>query len=222
MKLLIFLGFLSFNFLLNNLPQPLQELIDQFEALPGIGRKTAKRLAFYLLNIPQDRLNRFAQALRDLKSKTNKCKICFNLTEEEICSICQDSQRNQNQICVVEEVLDLLVVEQTRNYNGVYHILYGRIDPLNSLGPEDILIPQLVKRIIKQGSKLEEIILATNPNMEGETTAMYLRNKLNKLKKSKNLKFKVTRLAYGLPMGASIEYADYGTLTRALENRDSF
>src|SRR5690606_30784780 len=123
---------------------------------------------------------------------------------------------------VVEEVLDLLVVEDTRKYNGLYHVLYGRIDPLNNLGPDDILIPQLMARVRKSGRELEEVILATNPNMEGETTALYLKNKLEEQAKKDNPGLKITRLAYGLPMGASIEYADYGTLGRAFENRNKF
>jgi recombination protein RecR len=204
------------------LPQPLQELIDQFQALPGIGKKTAGKMAFYLLNVPQDQLLRFSGALRDLKSKTKKCQTCFNLTEEEECQICGDLRRDKRKICVVEEVLDLLVVEQTHKFDGVYHVLYGRIDPLNNLGPDDIYIPQLLKRIKNSEEGIEEVILATNPNMEGETTAMYLRNKLKELMTEKGIAFKVTRLAYGLPMGASIEYADYGTLGTAFENRSSF
>jgi len=205
-----------------NLPQPLQELIDQFEALPGIGRKSATRLAFYLLNVPQERLIRFSQALLDLKAKTHKCKRCFNLTEGKLCSICADETRSQNELCVVEEVTDLLAIEQTRKFNGLYHVLYGRIDPLNNLGPEDILLPQLLSRVTKEGKKLQEIILATNPNMEGETTAMYLKAKLEELKKKHGYTFKISRLAYGLPMGASLEYADYGTLSQALDHRNGF
>lgn len=206
-----------------NLPEPLQELSDQFEALPGIGRKSATKMAFYLLNVPQERLTRFAQALVDLKTKTKKCKTCFNLTtEEEECAVCLDEKRDKTKLCIVEEVIDLLVMEQTRKFEGYYHVLYGRIDPLNNLGPDDILVPQLVSRIKKEGSKLSEIIIATNPNMEGETTAMYLKNKLTELKEKESLEFSITRLAYGLPIGASIEYADYGTLGRAFENRSGF
>lgn len=205
-----------------NLPQPLSELIDQFEALPGIGRKSASRLAFYLLNVPQERLLRFSQALVDLKAKTRKCERCFNLTEDSLCSLCDDSSRDQSQLCIVEEVTDLLVIEQTRKFKGLYHVLYGRIDPLNNLGPEEILLPQLLTRVVKEGKQLEEIILATNPNMEGETTAMYLKQKLEELKNKHHFPFKISRLAYGLPMGASLEYADYGTLSQALDHRNGF
>lgn len=205
-----------------NLPRPLQELADQFEALPGIGKKTAVRLAFYLLNVPAERLSRFAHALSSLKTSAKKCSVCFNLTEQEVCGICADKNRNSAQLCVVEEVLDLVGIEQTRKFNGMYHVLYGRIDPLNNLGPDDILLPQLLDRVKKEGIGLKEIILATNPTMEGETTAMYVRNKLNELKEKNKLSFTISRLAYGLPMGASIEYADYGTLGRSFENRLGF
>jgi len=215
-------AFFIFELTLMNLPQPLQELIDQFESLPGIGRKSAAKLAFYLLNVPQDRLNRFSQALTDLKVKTHKCDRCFNLTENKRCSLCEDEGRDQSLLCVVEEVTDLLVIEQTRKFNGLYHVLYGRIDPLNNLGPEEILAPQLLSRLVKEGGKIKEIILATNPNMEGETTAMYLKSKLEELRTKKSLDFKISRLAYGLPMGASLEYADYGTLIQALDHRNGF
>jgi recombination protein RecR len=204
------------------LPQALTDLIDQFEALPGIGKKSAQRLALYLLNVPQDRLLRFSQALKDLKTRIKKCENCFNLAEENICPLCQDASRNKNVICVVEDPLDILVVEGTRKFNGLYHVLYGRIDPLNNLGPDDILLPQLFARLSKAPQEIEEIILATNPNMEGETTAMYLKKRLEEFQSEKGSKFRITRLAYGLPMGASIEYADYGTLGRALDNRNEF
>lgn len=204
------------------LPQPITELIDQFEGLPGIGHKTASRLAFYLLNIPQDRLSRFATALTDLKTKTNRCERCFNLTDQPVCPICDDSQRDQSSLCIVEEVLDLLGIEQTRKYNGLYHVLYGRIDPLNNMGPEDILIPQLMERITKESKKLKEIIIATNPTMEGETTALYLKKQIKEYAAEHGAEIRISRLAYGLPMGASIEFADYGTLGRSFENRNTY
>jgi len=205
-----------------NLPKPLLELIDQFEALPGIGRKTASRMALYLLNVPQDRLVRFAHALTDLKIKSIRCKTCFNLSETDLCDICRDETRDTHTICVVEDVLDVLGIEQTRKFKGLYHVLYGRIDPLNNMGPDDILLPQLMKRIDRDGKNITEIILATNPNMEGETTAMYIRKLLTELKDEKGYSFIVSRLGYGLPMGGQIEYADYGTLGSALENRKDF
>jgi recombination protein RecR len=205
-----------------SLPQPLTELIDQFESLPGIGRKTATKLAFYLLNVPQEQLNRFGQALSELKVKAKRCQRCFNLTENELCNLCENSARDQSILCVVEEVIDLLVMEQTNKFKGLYHVLYGRIDPLNNMGPEQILIPQLLARVEAEKNTLTEVIIATNPNMEGETTAMYLKNKLMELAEKNGHNLKITRLAYGLPMGASLEYADYGTLGRSLENRNQF
>ena len=204
------------------LPQPITELIDQFEALPGIGHKTASRLAFYLLNVPQDRLGRFATALNDLKTKTNRCARCFNLTDQPECTICTDETRDQSLLCIVEEVLDLVGIEQTRKYNGLYHVLYGRVDPLNNMGPDDILIPQLMERVAKESHHIKEILLATNPTMEGETTALYLKKLIDTFAQEKKLDIRISRLAYGLPMGASIEFADYGTLGRSLENRNTY
>ena len=205
-----------------NLPKPLLEVIDQFEGLPGIGHKTASRLGLYLLNVPQERLARFAAALTDLKQKSIRCKECCNLTETELCDICQDETRDKTTICVVEDVMDVLGIEQTRKYKGVYHVLYGRIDPLNNMGPDDILLPQLMTRVGKEGNDIHEIILATNPTMEGETTAMYIRKLFIELKEEKQFSYTVSRLAYGLPMGGQIEFADYGTLGSALENRKTF
>jgi len=204
---------------MNSLPKPLQKTIDFFENLPGIGPKTAKRLAFYLLRIPQSELEEFAKTVVELKNKSHYCQICLNLTEDKICSICRDSQRDKEIITVVEDVLDFLSIETGRKYTGVYHVLHGRIDPLNYIGPDDIYIPHLIKRIDKQ---VKEIILATNPNMEGEATAMYIKKKLNELKKQNKLQFKITRLAYGLPIGADLEYADYMTLQRAMEGRREY
>ena len=204
---------------MNSLPKPLQKTIDFFENLPGIGPKTAKRLAFYLLRIPQNELEEFAKTVVELKNKSHYCQICLNLTEDKICSICRDSQRDKEIITVVEDVLDFLSIETGRKYTGVYHVLHGRIDPLNYIGPDDIYIPHLIKRIDKQ---VKEIILATNPNMEGEATAMYIKKKLNELKKQNKLQFKITRLAYGLPIGADLEYADYMTLQRAMEGRREY
>lgn len=203
-----------------NLPRPLLELIDQFEALPGIGKKTASRLALYLLNVPQDRLTRFATALTDLKTKSMRCERCFNLSETTLCDICADDTRDHETVCVVEDVMDVVGIEQTRKYKGLYHVLYGRIDPLNNMGPDDILLPQLMARMSKE--PIREIILATNPTMEGETTAMYIRKLLVDVQAETKKEFTISRLAYGLPMGGAIEYADYGTLGSALENRKSF
>lgn len=199
------------------LPPNLKNISLFLEKLPGIGEKTANRLALYLLRLPDEELNEFAKAVAQLKAKTKLCRICSNLTENEICSICEDSQRNKNQLIVVEEVFDVLSFEKGDIYQGVYHVLHGRIDPLNHIGPNDIKIPQLINRI-KTDSHIKEIILATNPDLEGETTAMYLKEEIKKIKPT----VKISRLGYGLPMGAEIEYADYVTLKRSIEGRKEY
>lgn len=217
------------------LPNNLKQIALFFERLPGIGEKTANRLAFYLLRLPERDLKEFAENVSSLKSKTKLCKVCMNLTEGEDCSICQDSTRDRSMITVVEEVLDLLSFETGNIYKGVYHVLQGKIDPLNHVGPEDIYIEQLLKRIkttssthsakasrVKEASLVKEIILAMNPDMEGEATAMYVRDRLNEVKRQNGAKFRITRLAYGLPIGASLEYADYMTLRKAIENRNEY
>lgn len=206
---------------MKTLPKALIKTIEFFERLPNIGPKTAKRLGFFLLKIPQTDLDDFAASLINLKKSSLRCQICLNLTEGEICDICQDPQRNQNLIAVVEDVLDLLSMEFGNKYDGVYHVLHGRIDPLNYQGPDDIFISHLIKRVEKS-KKIKEIILATNPNLEGEATAIYIKHELKNVKKSHGLDFKITRLAYGLPIGADLEYADYMTLSRALEGRREF
>lgn len=204
---------------MNSLPNSLKKIVNFFESLPGIGPKTAKRLAFYLLRIPQNDLENFGKTLVEFKKKLHYCPLCFNFTEDKICSICQDQKRDKATIIVVEEVLDLLAIEAAKKYQGVYHVLHGRIDPLNYIGPEDIYINDLLKRIDKN---TKEIILATNPNMEGEATAIYIKKKLLEIKEKKHFTFKITRLAYGLPLGADIEYADYLTLQKALEGRQNY
>ena len=206
---------------MSSLPNSLKNISLFLERLPGIGEKTANRLAFFLLNLPEDDLKEFAENVDSLKSKTKLCKNCFNFTENEICEICTSETRDQSVICVVETVLDLLSFEQGRIYNGIYHVLHGKIDPLNRVGPEDIKIKELINRIkivSAKASTVKEIILATNPDMEGEATAVYIKNKL----KIKNEKLKISRLAYGLPMGANLEYADYMTLKKAIEGRNKF
>ncbi len=206
---------------MTSLPKSLKRISLFLERLPGIGQKTANRLAFYLLRMPEADLKEFSQAVADLKSKTKLCRQCFNFTESEICDICNDKQRDQMIITVVESVLDLLSFEQGGIYHGLYHVLHGRIDPLNNIRPEDIYIDQLLKRV--KNSKIKEVVLATNPDMEGEATAMYIKKKLEELKaENKSLQFKITRLAYGLPIGANLEYADYMTLKKAIEGRSSF
>jgi len=207
---------------MSSLPNSLKNISLFLERLPGIGEKTANRLAFFLLNLPEEDLKEFANNVSDLKSKTKLCKNCFNFTENEICEICEDGERNHSIICVVETVLDLLSFEQGRIYNGVYHVLHGKIDPLNRVGPDDLKIRNLESRIQNSESKIKEIILATNPDMEGEATAVYIKNKLTEIKKLGNLEIKISRLAYGLPMGANLEYADYMTLKKAIEGRNKF
>ncbi len=200
------------------LPKALSRLIESFERLPGIGPKTAQRLAFYLLHVPNEELERFAEHLRALKASTVLCSLCKNVVEEDPCTICSDPSRDQSMVCVVEQPTDMLSIEKTGKYKGLYHVLHGAIDPLNNIGPDEIYIEDLVRRTKDLGQKLKEIILATNPNMEGEATAMYVTNKL----KTQNSKVKTTRLAHGLPVGADIEYADEVTLTRALEGRREY
>lgn len=201
------------------LPKSLAKTIEFFEKLPSVGPKTAKRLAFYLLRMPQQDLEEAAENIAKLKKNSLYCKTCYNLTETEQCVICADSKRDKSMIVVVEDVLDLLSLETGNQYNGVYHVLHGRIDPLNYISPDDIFIGQLIDRVKNDADIVIEIILATNPNMEGEATAMYIKKKLEELKK-KHLK--ITRLAYGLPIGADLEYADYMTLQRAMEGRREF
>jgi len=200
------------------LPNNLKNISLFLERLPGIGEKTANRLTFFLLNLPEEDLKEFAENVATLKSKTKLCKNCFNFTENEMCEICDNKTRDHSIICVVETVLDLLSFEQGRIYNGVYHVLHGKIDPLNRVGPEDLKIRNLESRIQNSESKIKEIILATNPDMEGEATAVYISGKL----KIQNPNVKISRLAYGLPMGANLEYADYMTLKKAIEGRNKF
>ncbi|NTU73239.1 recombination protein RecR [Candidatus Roizmanbacteria bacterium] len=204
------------------LPASLRQIALFFERLPGIGEKTANRLAFYLLRLPDQDLQDFARHIQQLKARTKRCSDCLNLTEDDVCSICSDNKRDHGVITVVEDVIDLLSFETGNIYEGVYHVLHGRIDPLNHIGPEDIFIDKLLSRVKEKGANLKEIILATNPDMEGEATAMYLRDRLNEIKNESGAAFNVTRLGYGLPIGANLEYADYMTLRKAIENRNKF
>jgi recombination protein RecR len=203
------------------IPRALENVIESFERLPGIGPKSAQRLGFYLLHVPQTDLDDFAQALTNLKKNTQLCSICFNIGTTEVCEICSDNERDDTTICVVEDALDVLAFERSDKFKGKYHVLHGVVDPLNSIGPDDIFIPQLLRRLQRtanSGQKIGEIIIATNPTMEGEATAMYIVKQL----KMQNPELKITRIGRGLPVGADIEYADEVTLGRALEGRSAY
>ena len=201
------------------IPKAVQNLIESFERLPGVGPKTAQRLTFYLLHVPQHELDSFSQSLVSLKRDTVVCSVCFSVGEENPCDICTDSQRDASIICVVEQPLDVLALEKSRKYQGLYHVLHGKIDPLNNIGPDEIFISQLFARLTN-GNKgiVKEIILATNPTMEGEGTAMYIAKRL----KLQHSDVTVTRIGRGLPIGADLEYADPTTLDRAMEGRQSY
>ena len=198
------------------LPETLRKISEFLQRLPGIGEKTANRLAFYLLRLPQEDLEDFAENLSSLKKKTKRCKICQNLSEEEICPICADKSRDHSTIMVVETSLDVLAFENGQIYKGVYHVLHGRIDPLNNIRPEDIFLKEFFERV--KNGEVKEVIIATNPDMEGEATAMYIRDRVKKIRPD----LKLTRLAYGLPIGASIEYADYMTLKKSIMGREEY
>jgi len=195
------------------LPRSLQNLINNFERLPGIGPKTASRLAFYLWQTPDHFIEGFAQSLTDLKKNTKACGQCFNLDEADPCSICSDKNRDQEVICVVEKPLDVVALEKIGSLNGLYHCLGGVINPLDHIGPDDLKINELLGRLKSDGVK--EVILATDPTIEGEATAMFIARKISQLNKD----IKVTRLGQGLPTGADIDYADSWTLKQAWENR---
>jgi recombination protein RecR len=198
------------------LAKPIKRLIEAFERLPGIGPKTAARLTFYLLHVPQSELDEFAEATKNLKLKTVLCSICLNVAEKDPCPICADANRDKSLICVVEQPLDVLALEKAGNYKGVYHVLHGAINPLQNIGPDELHIKELIERV--RNREIKEIILAVNPNMEGEATAMYIAKRL----KTENLKLKITRLGQGLPTGGDIEYADEVTLSRAMEGRREY
>src|SRR5688572_21012071 len=195
----------------NAIPEPVTKLIEALGALPGVGPKTASRLTYFLLRAPETVSTNLADALRDLKTKTKFCSNCGNITVDDPCPVCSDSKRDHRIIAVVEEPLDLVAIERTGTYDGAYHVLHGVISPVNGVGPDDLNITQLIKRI-KEGNILE-VILATNPGMEGDATAMYLRGELSKLG------VKVTRPARGLPTGGDLEYVDTVTLMRAMQGR---
>lgn len=192
-------------------PAALQELADQFARLPGIGSKSAQRLAFYVLGMPQQDAEDFAAAIVEAKRAVHTCPVCQNLTDREICPICDDDMRDRGLICVVAEPKDVIAMERSREFRGVYHVLHGVISPLNHVTQDDIRIRELLMRVAS--SDVREIIMATNPDTEGEATAMYISRLL------RPMEVKVTRLAYGVPVGSQLEYADEVTLSRALEGR---
>jgi len=187
------------------------QLIEELHKLPGIGPKNAQRLAYFLLHAPEEQARALAEAIIAVKEKIIFCSVCQNITEVDPCAVCQDEQRDRSKICIVEKPLDILPLERTRGYNGLYHVLHGAISPMEGVGPDDLRIRELLARL--KNSSVQETILATNPNLEGEATAMYLQRLIAPLG------IKVTRLARGLPFGSSLEYADEVTLTRALEGR---
>jgi len=192
-------------------PAPVTRVIDEFHKLPGIGPKSAQRLTYHLLRIPPEDAIALAQAIIELKEKTVLCSVCQNVTESDPCGICADASRDRTLICVVEEPLDILAVERTRGFRGQYHVLHGVISPMDGIGPEDLKVNELLARL--RSGAVTEVIMATNPNLEGEATSMYISRLLTPLG------VRVTRLARGLPMGSDLEYADDVTLSRALENR---
>lgn len=192
-------------------PAALERLTEQFGKLPGIGPKTAQRLAFHLLSLPEEEANAFAQAVVEAKRCVKTCPVCQNLTDQDLCPICADPRRDHSQICVVAEPRDLAALERAREYRGVYHVLHGVISPLNHVGPDDIRIKPLLARV--GAGDVAEVIMATNPDTEGEATAMYISRLL------RPMGVKVTRLAYGVPVGSQLEYADEVTLLRALAGR---
>ena len=191
--------------------KPIDHLIEALTRLPGIGRKTASRLAFHILRGNSSEAQELARAILDVKEKIRLCSTCFNLTDEDPCRICQDERRAREVLCVVEGPNDLIAIENTGDFNGRYHVLHGTISPLEGIGPDDLKIRELLERLEKE--EISEVILATNPTVEGGTTALYLSNLI------KPLSIKVTRIAYGIPMGSEIEYSDGMTLSKALEGR---
>ncbi len=189
----------------------LARLVEQFERMPGIGHKSAQRLAFYVLNLKKEEAQAFSQAILSAHEKIKKCTRCCNLAEEELCPVCKSGRRDESIVCVVEDPRDVMAFERTHEFEGTYHVLHGVISPMNGIGPEDITIKELLARL--SDGKIEEVIMATNPTVEGEATAMYISRLL------KPMGIKVSRLAYGVPVGADLEYADEVTLTKALEGR---
>ncbi len=196
------------------IPKPIENVIAEFEKLPGIGPKTAQRLTYFLLHAPKEQSAALASAVAELKDKTVICQTCFNIAEEDPCAICESKGRERSQIMVVEEPLDVLALERSHSYNGLYHVLHGAIAPLDNIGPDELYIRQLLPRL--KNGQVKEVILATNPSVEGESTAMYVQKLIAPLG------VLVTRIARGLPVGGDLEYADEVTLTRAVEGRREY
>ena len=194
-----------------NVPVPLKKLMEHFAALPGVGRKSAQRLAFFVLDMPEEQAKDFAESILEAKKSIHNCKVCQNLTDKEVCDICASPQRDDSVICVVENPRDVMAFERLQEFNGKYHVLHGLISPLDGVGPDQIRIKELLLRL--QQTDVQDSIMATNPTIEGEATAMYISKLL------KPLGIRVTRLAFGIPVGSELEYADNSTLNKALENR---
>jgi len=199
------------------LPKAIQNLIDEFSKLPGIGPKTAARLVFYLLKKPKSDIETFGQAVLKLNQNLKYCSKCFSITEDEICNICSDSSRKGEILAVVEEPLDIVAVEKSRGYGGLYHVLGGAISPIDGIGPEDLRIKELLDRL-KNNPRIKEVILATNPSLEGEATATYIKSKID----DRGGEIEITRIARGLPVGGDLEYADEITLLQSLEGRKKY
>ncbi len=193
---------------------PVARLADEFSKLPGIGPKTAQRLTYYLVRMPEEEARALAEAIVAVKERIVLCGVCYNITETDPCIVCANPRRDRNRICVVEEALDVLALERTNTYKGMYHVLHGVISPMNGIGPDDLRIRPLLDRL--HGSDIEEVILATNPNLEGEATSMYIQQLIAPLG------IRITRPARGLPVGGDLEYADEATLARAIEGRQEF
>lgn len=198
----------------NVLPRPVQRLIDEFARLPGVGPKSAARLTFYLLRAANEQALELSAALQDLKEKTTFCSVCHNITEQDPCAICLDEDRQRELICVVEEPLDIVALERSRAYNGLYHVLHGAISPVEGIGPEDLKIEELMQRL--EDGSFSELIIATNATLEGDATTLYLQRRLSEVEG-----LRLTRLARGLSVGGDLEYTDEITITRALEGRQS-
>lgn len=196
------------------LPRPVRAVTESFEKLPGIGPKTAQRLAFYLLHVPDSVIDDFANSLHELKQKTALCDICHNIDEQSPCFVCDDQQRDRTTLCVVQNPLDILAFEQTDNYHGLYHVLHGVISPLENIGPDQLYLRDILNRL----DGIKEVILATNPTMEGEATALYIEKMIRDAGYTAD-QIKITRIGHGLPVGADIEFADNVTLSRALQGR---